>query len=232
MSQDHVPSRLWAIRRLPPAAALRGNWTCCGGRGGSGGSSMPRRRDHLVAGLRGPPLHAGLPSMGGPPGALLAGRPATETQPPGSAAASSEGGGLASRCPPERRERIVGAVTLKERPREVTRFTHRATAPPRLPSPDPRGGSEQTPDLRRLSRGPKARAARPLRPRPRVAARLRASRPSRCRFVRLLVGYRVAHGYLPFPANKSRVPRHKVRWLMSGNWWSNRGLYRQAGELL
>src|SRR5512143_2175217 len=33
---------------------------------------------------------------------------------------------------------------------------------------------------RQPSRGPKSRAVRPLRPRPRVAARLRASRPSRC----------------------------------------------------
>lgn len=32
----------------------------------------------------------------------------------------------------------------------------------------------------------------------------------------------------------NRALRHqeKARWLMSGNWWSNRGLYRRAGELL
>ena len=43
------------------------------------------------------------------------------------------------------------------------------------------GGSGHGLDLWRLSQGQKARAARPLMLMPRVAARLRASRPSRCR---------------------------------------------------
>jgi hypothetical protein len=45
----------------------------------------------------------------------------------------------------------------------------------------PAADRSQAPDLRRLSRGQEARVASPLMPRPRVAARLRASRPRRCR---------------------------------------------------
>jgi hypothetical protein len=142
MSQDHAPRRLRALRWLSPAAALRGTGPAAVAAAARVVRPCPRRRGHLVAGLRGPPLHAGLPPMSGPPNALLAGRPATVTQPPGSAAASSDGGGSARRCPPERRERIVGAVDLNERPREATRLAHRATSPSRLPGPDPSGGSE------------------------------------------------------------------------------------------
>ena len=170
--------RLRAIRRLPPAVALQGTGPAAGAAAARAVRPCPRRRGHRVAGLRGPPLHTGLPSMGGPPGALLAGHPATETQPPGSAAASSEGGGLASRCPPERRERIVGEVNLKERPRGRR---DSPTAPPRLPSPDPRGGSEYGPRPSAALPGAEDSYCQALRPRLRVAAWLRACRPSRSR---------------------------------------------------
>ena len=81
-------------------------------------------------------------------------------------------------CP---EERIIGEVTLNERPREATQFAHYATSPQDFRAPIPAADRSMVPDLRRLSRGPKARAARPLRPRPQVAARHQASRPTRCR---------------------------------------------------
>ena len=65
------------------------------------------------------------------------------------------------------------------RPRETTRFANRATSPPRLPSPD-RGGSGGARPSAAIPGAEGSCCQAPHAADPRVAARLRASRPGRC----------------------------------------------------